>query len=252
MKVYKTKSYKKFHLLPMNREIIATHAEKMAESIKTIGTIRPVVCCETSVIDGINKLWVIDGQHLLTGLQRLKKEVQYIKIEVKDELDMVKKMGLLNSSSKSWTMMDYVNAFKMYIPDYMTLFKLRNLYNIEISMLAAICQGKYMYDHRGGAVTLKEGKFKITNPDYDRMCSDFAEQVAVIPEMSHNLKRKYLRAFMSTDGEYDHKKIIKNMKKHKKSLEIMGNEETSIRFIQKNIFEMDVTEDIEETADLTA
>lgn len=246
MKVYKTKSYKKFHLLPMNREIIATHASKMADSIKSMGSIRPIVCCETAVVDGINKLWVLDGQHLLTGLERLKKEVHYIKIDVKDELDIVRKMGLLNSSSKSWTMMDYVNAYKMYIPDYMILFKLRNLYNIEIGMLAAICQGEYAYDHRGGATNIKEGDFKVTNADYDRMCSDFAEQVGIIPEMSHNLKRKYLRAFMSTEGNYDHKKIIKNMKKYKGALEIMGNDETSIKYIQKNIFGMEVSEDLDE------
>jgi len=235
MKVLKTKNYNRFHLLPMNREIMARHAEKMAESIQTMGIIRPVVCCQTKTIDGTDKLYVLDGQHLLTGLQRLDMEVPYIKIKVGNELDVVKKMGMLNSSSKSWTLMDYVNAYRMYLPDYMQLFKLRNLYNIELSMLAAICNRDASYDSGQGTHPIKIGVFKVTNSTADLMCKQLTELFMIIPNMEHSLKRKFLRAFLKVDG-YDHPKAIVNTKKHKKILKLMGTEDSAIEFIQENVF----------------
>jgi hypothetical protein len=236
MKISTTKNYKRFSLLPMNREIMSRHAERMAESIQIMGVIRPVVCCETTVLEGTKKLYILDGQHLFTGLQRLDMEIPWTKLKVTSELDIVKKMGLLNSSSKSWNLMDYVNAYKMYIPDYMQLFKLKNLYNIELSMLAAICGLNSSYDSGGGTNFLKEGKFKIVNKNPDEMCKKLSELFAVIPGIDHNLKRKIMRARLSRGNNYDHVKTIINMKKHKNTLEIMGSEHGTIEFLQKNVF----------------
>ena len=52
----------------------------------------------------------------------------------------------------------------MYIPDYNTLFELRDRYNIEPLMLAAICT-KGSSAVVTGSQLLKSGNFKITNPE---------------------------------------------------------------------------------------
>lgn len=238
MKVLTTTSYKKFHLLPMNREIISSHAEKMAKSILAMGIIRPVVCCETNCLEGINKLYVLDGQHLLTGLERLKKAVPYIKISVKNELDIVMKMGLLNSSSKSWNLIDYVNAYKMYIPDYMQLFKLKNLYNIDITMLAVIGSLNPKYDSGTGVAPLKSGDFKMINSNAENTCKEFTDLVDLLDNPDRSIKRKFLRAFMHSVGTYDKSQVVKNIAKHKHELNLMGNENSTMQFIQTNIFEV--------------
>jgi hypothetical protein len=60
-RVLTTSSYKKFSLLPMNREIQSKHVETMIASVKDMGIIRPVVCCETNMIEGTKKLYIVDG-----------------------------------------------------------------------------------------------------------------------------------------------------------------------------------------------
>ena len=238
MKIIKTISYAKFHLLPMNREIMSNHATKMAESIEAMGVIRPVVCCQTNEIDGINKLWVLDGQHLLTGLQRLEMEVPYTVIPVTNELDIVKKMGMLNSSSKSWSLMNYVNAYKMLLPDYMQLFKLKNLYDIEVAMLAAICGLNSSYDAGGGSRIIKEGGFKVINNDTAKMCKNLSGLFLAMPGIEHTLKRKFLRAMLNSGSSYNHAVALVNIQAHITQLTLMSTEHNVIEYIQKNIFKV--------------
>jgi hypothetical protein len=235
-RVYSTTSYKKFSLLPMNREIISSHVDTMSQSIDTMGVIRPVVCCETNMIEGVKKLYVVDGQHLLQSLERKKMKVDYVKIEADTPLELVQKMGHLNSTSKSWNLNDYVNAYKMLIPDYMTLFKMRNLYNLEYTAIAGIGNMSEAYESRSVNANLKHGNFKITNDKLAKHCEDVNKLFTFITNMEWNLKRKLLRAFISMHGTHDMKSVMANMKKHKKVLQMMGSEEVSQEFVQKKIF----------------
>lgn len=241
MKVLTTTSYKKFHLLPMNREIMSSHAEKMAKSITAMGVIRPVVCCETNCLEGIKKLYVLDGQHLLTGLERLNKPVPYIKIPVTDPFDIVKKMGLLNSSSKSWGLIDYVNAYKMYIPDYMQLFKFKNLYNLDITMIAALGAMDTKFDSGIGCTSIKTGEFKVVNDKTEQMCKDITNIFDALGNSDRSIQRKFLRAFLHVGGVYNKSKVLANIEKYNAELALMGNENTTMQFIQTNIFEINQT-----------
>ncbi len=160
-----SKDYEKFLFLDNNRILNPGHVQTMIESVRTMGVIRPVVCIETDAISGKKQRYITDGQHLFTALVAEELEIPYIVLNVEDEIELVVKMAKMNNSSKSWTLLNYVNAFKPYLPDYQKLFKMRNKYNIEPLMLAAICT-------RGtsavvsGSRLIKSGHFKITNPDY--------------------------------------------------------------------------------------
>jgi hypothetical protein len=222
----------------MNREIQSKHVETMIASVKDMGIIRPVVCCETNMIEGTKKLYIVDGQHLCTALEAIGETVPYIKIEASSELDLVKKMGHLNSTSKSWVLADYVNAFKMLIPDYMKLLKLRNLYNLEYASLAALGATNAGWDSAKGTVKLKKGEFKITNKDFEKHCKDLSTIYSWLDDVHYQLKKKFLRTLIATEGTYDMKKIEANVKKHKKSLELMGVEDESLKFIRTKIFGM--------------
>ena len=171
LKVNLAADYSKFAVLPMNRGIDSKHVQKMIASIRKMGVLRCVITTTTDIIDGVKKRYIIDGQHLATALEREGKPIPYIDITVESEKDLIEKMAYLNNSSKSWDLMNYINAWKMIQPDYMKLFKWKNMYDIEITMLAAI--GVNNAGFRSSSQSIKTGDFKITNPNAEDMCKAF-------------------------------------------------------------------------------
>jgi len=232
-----SKNYEKFLFLDNNRILNPGHVQTMIESIRTMGVIRPVVCIETDVISGKKELYLTDGQHLFTGLVAEGLEIPYIILDVEDEIEIVIKMAKMNNSSKSWTLINYVNAFKPYLPDYQKLFKMRNKYNIEPLMLAAICT-------RGtsavvsGSKLIKSGHFKITNSESDAMAKAFNDFFIKIGRADRWVKHNFLQVFIRAWGIYDHDKSLTNLDKHIKTIKAMSDTGAAEAFISKNIFNL--------------
>lgn len=233
-----TKNYNQFFMLDsINRIPDPSHIQKMVVSIRAMGVIRPVICVKVKFIDGTYKLYIVDGQHLFKGLVAEGLEVPYVIIETENKIDLVNKMAMLNNSSKSWTLLNYVNAFKMYIPDYNALFELRENYNIEPLMLAAICT-KGTSAVVSGSQLLKSGKFKITNKDAQEMAKAFNDFFIEIGRADRWVKHQFLQVFMRAWGTYDHKKSLDNLKKHLKTIKAMSDTGAAEAFISKNIFNL--------------
>jgi hypothetical protein len=121
LKLNTQKVIQKFAVLPMNRCIDSKHVQKMIASLRIQGCIRVVICCTTNIIEGEWKTYIIDGQHLATALEREGQPIPYIEIDIESEENLIEKMAYLNNSSKSWDMMNFINAWKMIRPDYMKL-----------------------------------------------------------------------------------------------------------------------------------
>jgi len=229
--------YEKFLFLDNNRILNPGHVQTMIESIRTMGVIRPVVCIETDVISGKKQRYITDGQHLFTGLVAEGLPIPYIILDVEDEIELVVKMAKMNNSSKSWTLLNYVHAFKPYLPDYRKLFKMRNTYNIEPLMLAAICT-------RGtsavvsGSRLIKSGHFKITNPEAQEMAKAFNDFFLKIGRADRWVKHQFLQVFMRAWGTYDHDKALANLDKHIKTVKAMSDTGAAEAFISRNIFNL--------------
>ncbi len=232
-----SKDYEKFLFLDNNRILNPGHVQTMIESIRTMGVIRPVVCIETDAISGKKQRYITDGQHLFTALVAEELEIPYIVLNVEDEIELVVKMAKMNNSSKSWTLLNYVNAFKPYLPDYQKLFKMRNKYNIEPLMLAAICT-------RGtsavvsGSRLIKSGHFKITNPEAQEMAKAFNDFFLKIGRADRWVKHQFLQVFMRAWGTYDHDKALANLDKHIKTVKAMSDTGAAEAFISRNIFNL--------------
>jgi len=236
LKVKHTTSYSKFSVLPMNREIDSKHVQKMIASIRKMGVLRCVIACNTNIIEGTNKTYIIDGQHLATALEREGQPIPYIEIAVTSEADLIEKMAYLNNSSKSWDLMNYINAWKMIQPDYMKLFKWKNMYDIEITMLAAI--GVNNAGLRTSTQSIKTGDFKITNPNAEDMCKAFNDIFLKIGMSERSVKFQFLTAFLQAYGSYNHAKVIANLDKHLKTVKLMLNGDDTATYIRRKIFNL--------------
>ena len=236
LKVKHATDYSKFSVLPMNRAIDSKHVQKMITSIRKMGVLRSVITCTTNMIEGSTKTYVIDGQHLATALEREGEAIPYIEIDIESEEDLIEKMAYLNNSSKSWDMMNYINAWKMIRPDYMKLFKWKNMYDIEITMLAMIGVNNTAIKHNTS--TIKTGQFQITNSKAEDMCKAFNDIFLKIGLADRAIKFQFLSAFMQAYGKYDHKKVMANIEKHIKTVKLMTDTEASGAFIRKTIFNL--------------
>lgn len=221
--VLKAEAKKGFSMLSgINRPIIPSHVTKMASSIEKMGVIRPVVVAVISFITGKKQTYVIDGQHLLHGLLRLKMDVPYITIEVKDKTDLVEKIALLNSSSKSWCLQDYVTAWGSLIDDYVRLNKYFNIYDCEFSVMAEILSGGIPKPASGGASIspkIKRGEFRIVDEEQNLLIVDRLTDVLKFVNRQNRAENRYVCseyvAFLRSCPNYNHEKFLENLKANK-------------------------------------
>jgi uncharacterized protein YqgV (UPF0045/DUF77 family) len=236
-----TTDYTLFNYLPMNRNIDSKQVEALVQSIREMGVTRQVICVKTSCIDGELKTYVIDGQHLVHACQREDLPVEYRYIEITSEDDIIRKMAFYNNSSKSWKLMDYVNAWLYNNPDYLTLKRFKNLYNLEPLMIAGICNNADSYNGVSAASDLiKTGEFRVTNPNAEAMCKDFSDLFIRIGKADRWVKHNFLRVFIQAyNGKnYDHKKTLENVDKNIKTIKAMTDVSVANQFIQKKVFNL--------------
>ncbi len=210
-----------FYLLEgINRPIIPSQVTKLAESINKMGIIRPVVVCKTSIIDGSMKTYILDGQHLFAACIRNNIDIPYVEIDVTSKEDIITKIALLNSSSKSWTMADYITSWAYLKEDYKELQRLLGIYDIEVGILGGILGG--MSDNGSFSRSVKKGTFTIKNKEEKLPILDqITELLKTVPRMSRWDNKLFIRqwlSYRSTCGNYNHTKVIKYLKAHKKEL----------------------------------
>ena len=236
-----TTDYTLFNYLPMNRNIDSKQVEALVQSIREMGVTRQVICVRTSCIDGELKTYVVDGQHLVHACQREDLPVEYRYIEITSEDDIIRKMAFYNNSSKSWKLMDYVNAWLYNNPDYLTLKRFKNLYNLEPLMIAGICNNADSYNGVAAASDLiKTGEFRVTNPNAEAMCKDFSDLFIKIGKADRWVKHNFLRVFIQAyNGKnYDHKRTLENVDKNIKTIKAMTDVSVANQFIQKKVFNL--------------
>lgn len=95
-----TTNYKQFKDLSYNREVDKAHVKRLVKSIqkKNLLHLNPIIVSKD--------MEIIDGQHRLEAAKALKLPIHYIMSEEPFEGS---EMQQLNSASKNWTAVDYLN-----------------------------------------------------------------------------------------------------------------------------------------------
>lgn len=104
------KEIKNISVLPFQRQAILRAT--LVKSMTKYGFLGSILMLKTSIIDGVERLYIVDGQHRFLAAQYLNLDVKADIIEsvtTKDEL--VKLISTLNSTGVKWTSMDYINAY---------------------------------------------------------------------------------------------------------------------------------------------
>jgi hypothetical protein len=224
------------YLAGINRPITPSHVTKLSSSVTKIGIIRPIVIANISFIDGKPAWYIIDGQHLFNALLRLGLDIPYIFIDVKDKKDLVEKIALLNASSKSWGMQDYVTAWASLENDYVKLNTYFNIYDLEFTVLATILSNQIPYGRVGNAPVnrkIKNGEFRIIEEQHVVKIVDQLTDVLTILKRQNRHENIYLCSeyvsFCKNSVNYDHKKFMKKLHDKKKDFILATQEEGKLK-----------------------
>jgi hypothetical protein len=213
--VLKLNGAKGFSLLAgINRAVVPSQVTKLAESIKSMGVIRPVVVADLNFSGLSQGTYVIDGQHLYHACIRLNIDVEYKKIIINSHQELVEKIALLNSSSKSWTMDDYISAWASLRPDYRRLLDIHSTYAIDAETCAAVLSNTVTGGNRNA---LRRGSFKIVDEAENiKLVERLAEVLRIVNRKDFYRKRDVTRSFCALYKEmsqnYEHALFIEFLK----------------------------------------
>lgn len=228
VKTLKSTATKGFLLLAgINREIIPAQVSKLAKSLNTMGCIRPVVVAEIDFLSVKGK-YIVDGQHLFNALLRNDMSIPYVEIQVQDKRDLINKIALLNSSSKSWQTSDYIMSWSSINPNYEKLREYFNIYDIDYASLAAILMGRSS-DGGGLGNVIKRGEFKIINEAENRVLLDYVTDVLKSVPRGNRAKNRYVCKefvdfYRAKGKKYVHSKFIQGLMKKRDQLELVTHE----------------------------
>lgn len=211
-----TSKVKLLILAGINRPIILNHVSNLAESVKKIGVIRPVVIAYITFLP-IKGWYIIDGQHLERALSRLNVDLPTLEIKIKDEVDLIEKIALLNSSSKSWQMKDYVVAWSYLSVHFKRLLEYHDTYDMDISVLASILSG--MMGRTGSVINnhIKRGTFVIIKETKNKKVLDELTEARGFAPRSTRFDSKYfcteyLSYRVKIGNDYNHSLFLAKLK----------------------------------------
>ena len=214
-------------LVALNRRIIPAQVTALAQSINRMGVIRPIVVANFTYL-GKEGTYIIDGQHLYHALLRNNLDFPYVEITINSDADLVEVIALLNSSSKSWTLLDYIQAWTYIVPDYKILMNHFNTYDLEILQLASILHFNVVGafpDSGKISKVIKNGTFNVINqPACIKLLDCITDVLKIIPRMDRMSNKTFVAAYVdyyNSKKDYDHAKFCKVLEKHAPQLKFV-------------------------------
>ena len=219
----------------LQRPVITAHGNTLAKSMKMMGNIRPIIVTKLKEKNGKYKFYVLDGQHNYNALLSLKaEEIPIVEISTKSTANLVETIALLNSSSKSWSLKDYVTAWSNIHSDYGLLKRLYDKYDIELSIVAAVCTGANLGNATPATKLIKSGEFRIFNlSESEQKLSDINEILNELPRMDRAANRYFILSLISVFNE-----IKYGRKEHNKLLDYVKNNREILKFALNNVNEL--------------
>jgi len=232
IQILKKDSHKSFsYLAGINRPINPSQVTKLAESIKTLGILRPIVVAELQFISGKLLKYIIDGQHAFNALLRNNMDIPYVTIKIDNKVQLVESIALLNASSKNWTLLDYITSWSCVSEDYKKLLHYYNVYDLELGNIAVVLMERNT-DNGNITKAIKRGQFKVVNEEKNVKILDcLTDVLSILPRMNR-FENKYVCSeyvqFYRKNPDYNHQQFLTNLKKKRAKFILATQEPTKL------------------------
>lgn len=174
---------KEKNLLEFNREISASHAKKILESILECGLLRLPVIGDISAFDANRKYVIIDGQHLCSAITKLPKhagigEIDALVKTYEKKEEVISDIAKLNNAQKVWNDENYLDAWFKFGKDNIDHFTnysyLWNMYNTTFDGLPC---GLIVDLYAENKDAFKEGKLEFRDREFSDKLAQLCYQL---------------------------------------------------------------------------
>lgn len=224
--------------LPFNREVKQKHVRALMKSVSTRGILRVPVIAKTKAITGKSEFYSLDGQHLIDALKQMdKKEVLAYVLETESMADIVETMAVLNNVQQKWTIEDYVNCYcGLNLPDYIALKEHATTNKLGINVSGVILSGVNSSAWGRGLNGIKKGTFKVMASDKDVITKNLIQAMGVINTNSTKFAIAFISFCRSLGDQYDHRRMIRNLKKCSKEVQVFPHDTEFIYDLLESIY----------------
>lgn len=181
------------NFLPFNRP--SSKRASLAESMNEEGFTQAITLIKTDIFDGIEKLYVTDGQHRFKTAVDLNIPIKahILPNKFETEAEVIKHVSRLNNSSVAWKLTDYVNAYSHTgNRSYIYLQNEHKNTGIPVSTLAPILMNRV---ERNSAKKVKDGSFVVFNKN-----EEFISAVLEAKKMSGRMITGFFAAFQENNA----------------------------------------------------
>jgi len=156
--IYETFNYHLFHYLKSNRPVIASHVAKMGRSIQDL----QAVLRDAVIVKIGHDYFYIDAQHMCGALAIVGLPIRAKIIKVDNEKDALKYITAMNSSSKNWSLKQFVLSWSLFNKDYKMLYDFEKKFNLTMTTIASL-----LINNSIGKATkaIKSGNFEVIDKD---------------------------------------------------------------------------------------
>jgi hypothetical protein len=214
--------------IPYNREVRMDHSNKILSSVHKYGILRLPVIVKTKLYSASVKPFIVDGQHLITALIKAGvKEVECKVAEAQSTEEIVNMIACLNTTSASWKLDNFVDAFCATGKDSYNTLKAHKLstgfnYSVSAKILGY-----------GSSHDIKSGKFSLKCQDADKMTKYLIEVCAFMKTNNANFMKGYLD-FARTTKTYNHDCFMKTLAIHKDKIDIVHDHKAMARNLESH------------------
>jgi ParB-like nuclease domain len=185
--VEKTKDYTIFQTITGNRDVNPKHVEDLIQAIKRKNLLQyfPVLLNEY--------MQIIDGQHREAACEELEIEVPYVVVPGLTLDDVMS----INTNSKSWTMIDFVEAYiKKGNKAYQELLDFSQHHDVSMSISASLLHGPVSASATSLSMNrlIKEGKFVVRQREWADMMLSQIHDLQPFADFLIKKDRDFIRA----------------------------------------------------------
>jgi hypothetical protein len=231
--VHKSHRYQEFHFLPFNRKVNKKHVMRLVRSIESFGPQSFVNIAETNCVDGVKRKWIVDGQHRFMAYQFLKWPILYTVSNVSTKEEMVRLIAVLNHTSKTWHLRDYLEAWcQLGIPAYITIEKALAETKLPITVLLEMFSGQ---QRQVATNNFQQGKYRLRDVQLAHLHVSYLVELRPFLPRSSTIYSALAGFFNATAKNYSNgtmKERLKAFQVRKKQLPF-GPEDTRDELVKK-------------------
>jgi hypothetical protein len=207
-----SRNYDEFHYLKFNRHTSNSHVVNLVESIKMFGYLQFIIVIETDIIDGIMKKWIVDGQHRFKGCKSEGMPILYTTVKgITSKYELVRLIAKLNSTSKSWNIGNYVDAWEsINIGEYKNLKERYKKTGLPYTFLISIYEGM---NRKDATLKFMDGKFQHSNPNAEKQISWIIDVQKTYLPKNRDLCNGVYEVIKKLADKYDQEKMMNGLAK---------------------------------------